>query len=105
MLGDLEQLVLLAILRVGDDAYGVRISEELARHGGRDLTFATIHKVLERLETKGYVTSALGDPTPVRGGRAKRYFAVSALGRRVLKQELAIIRTMASGLNLGWDPA
>jgi DNA-binding PadR family transcriptional regulator len=105
MLGDLEQLVMLAVMRTGDDAYGVRIAEEIARHGGRDLTFATIHKALERLEEKGFVRSQLGDPTPVRGGRAKRYFAVTAQGRRVLKQELAIIRHMAAGLELGWDPA
>ena len=49
MLGDLEQLVMLAVMRTGDDAYGVRIADEIARHGGRDLTFATIHKALERL--------------------------------------------------------
>ena len=104
MLGDLEQLVLLAVIRTGDEAYGVRIGEEIARYGGRDLTFATIHKALERLETKGHVRSHLGDPTPVRGGRAKRYFEVTAQGRRVLKQELAIIRQMAAGLQLGWDP-
>jgi DNA-binding PadR family transcriptional regulator len=105
VLGDLEQLVLLAVLRIGDGAYGVRIGEELARHGGRDLTFATIHKVLERLEDKGFVRSQLGDPTPVRGGRAKRYFSVTAQGKRVLRHELAIIRNMAAGLELGWDPA
>jgi DNA-binding PadR family transcriptional regulator len=105
VLGDLEQLVMLAVLRIGEDAYGVRVSEEIARHGGRDLTFATIHKALERLEAKGYVRSHLGDPTPVRGGRAKRYFAVTAQGKRVLRQELAIIRQMALGLDLGFDHA
>lgn len=103
MLGDLEQLVLLAVMRTGDDAYGVRIAEEIATHGGRDLTFATIHKALERLEEKGFVRSRLGDPTPVRGGRAKRYFEITAVGRKTLRAELAIIRNMARGLSLGWD--
>jgi DNA-binding PadR family transcriptional regulator len=103
MLGDLEQLVLLAVLRTGDDAYGVRIAEMLAQSANRKLTLATIHKALERLEAKGFVASHLGDPTPVRGGRAKRYFRVTGEGRRVLRKELSVIRSMAAGLSLGWD--
>ena len=103
MLGDLEQLVLLATMRAGDDAYGVRIANEIARHARRRLTLATIHKTLARLEGKGFVRSELGDPTPVRGGRAKRFFRLTAQGRRVLASELAAIRNLASGLELGLD--
>jgi DNA-binding PadR family transcriptional regulator len=103
MLGELEQIVLLGILRVGDEAYGVPILEEIAREARRDLTLATVYKTLSRLEEKGFVTSRLGDPTPARGGRRKRYFALTAPGRRALRQSVNALRRMTRGLAPGLE--
>ena len=69
MLGELEQVVLLAVLRVGKDAYGVPVHDEIQRRAGRDLTLGTIYKTLTRLEEKELVTSYIGAPTAERGGR------------------------------------
>src|SRR5215813_7003584 len=79
-LGDFEQIVLLAILRLGDKAYGVTIRREIAAHTERDPSPGALYTTLDRLEEKGLVSSRFGDPTPQRGGRAKRYFTVSAKG-------------------------
>ena len=68
MLGEFEQLVLLAVLRLGDDAYGVPVLAEIERATGRSPTLATVHTTLSRLEAKGLVVSRLGEPTPQRGG-------------------------------------
>jgi hypothetical protein len=76
-LGELEQLVMLALLRLGEDAYGIPVQQELARVARRHATFATVYSTLQRLETKGFVKSRLGDPTPERGGRRKKFFAVT----------------------------
>ena len=90
-LGEFEQVVMLAILRLDDGAYAVAIREEILGCTGRDVSRGSIYITLDRLETKGYLRSRLGDPTPERGGRAKRYYelrprAVEALreGRRAL---------------------
>jgi DNA-binding PadR family transcriptional regulator len=81
-LGNFELMVLLAVLRVGDDAYGVPIARELEETSGRDVLLGSVYAALDRLEAKGLVASRLGDPTPERGGRAKRYFKVTAKGLR-----------------------
>jgi DNA-binding PadR family transcriptional regulator len=104
MLGELEQIVLLAVLRVGDAAYGVPVHDEIVRHARRDLTLGTVYKTLSRLEEKGYVRSYEGDPTPQRGGRRTRCFAVTAAGRRSLESTLATLRRMAVGLDVGLEP-
>lgn len=90
-LGEFEQVVMLSILRLGDEAYAVSIRDEILRCTGRDVSRGSIYITLDRLETKGYLRSWFGDPTPERGGRAKRYYtlrprAVDALreGRRAL---------------------
>jgi PadR family transcriptional regulator len=90
-LGEFEQVVLLAVLRLGDEAYAVTVRDEIRRCTGRDVARGSIYITLDRLETKGYLRSRLADPTPERGGRAKRYYtlrprAVEALreGRRAL---------------------
>src|SRR3954465_4897619 len=75
-LGEFEHMVLLAIMRLGDDAYAVPIREEIARCTGRDAPRGSIYITLDRLETKGYLKSRLADPTPERGGRAKRYYTL-----------------------------
>jgi PadR family transcriptional regulator, regulatory protein PadR len=104
MLGELEQIVLLAVLRVGDAAYGVPVHDEIVRLTGRDLTIGTVYKTLARLEDKGFVRSREGDPTPQRGGRRTRCFAVTTSGRRSLESTLAALRRMAVGLDVGLEP-
>jgi DNA-binding PadR family transcriptional regulator len=85
-LGELEQMILLAILRLGDDAYGMSIRDELERRAGRSVTRSAAYITLERLAKKGYVTTRMGDPTPERGGRAKRYYEISDAGREALRE-------------------
>ena len=102
-LGDLEQVVLLAVLRIGRDAYGISIQQEIADRARRDLTLGTIYKTLSRLEAKGLVGSRLGEPTAERGGRAKRHYSVSAAGRRTLQSSLSALRRMAAGLDVGLE--
>jgi PadR family transcriptional regulator PadR len=99
-LGEMELMVLLAIVRLGDDAYGVPISGELLNLAGREVALGSIYAALDRLEQKGFVTSSLGDPTPERGGRAKRYFRVTSSGIRVLKTTRAALINLWSGIPL-----
>ena len=97
-LGELEQIVLLAVLRLGEGAYGVPIRLEIERRTGRSLTVGALYRTLDRLEEKGYVTSWFGDPTPERGGRSKRYFEVRPLGLRTLKASRDALAAMWRGL-------
>lgn len=97
-IGEFEQLVLLAILRLGDRAYGVPIVEELGARTGRTVTRASVYVALRRLEEKGMVASSLGEPTPERGGRAKRYYRVSAAALRRLRSARAAFVRMAEGI-------
>jgi DNA-binding PadR family transcriptional regulator len=85
-LGDLEHLVLLAILRLGKDAYGIPILDEVSARSGRDVSRATVYVALKRLEQKGLVTSRLGESTPERGGRAKRFFKLKPPGLKALRE-------------------
>ncbi len=85
-LGGFELLVLLALMRVGDDAYGVPISEAIEESSGREVAIGSVYITLERLERKGFVASRLGEPTAERGGRAKTYFRVTANGLRAVRQ-------------------
>lgn len=106
VLGEFEQLVLLAVLQAGADAYGVKVSREIGERAGRDVSLGAVYKTLERLEEKGLVTSRFGEPTLERGGRRKRLFSVAPLGLRVLRDTLEAIRRMQAGLEsrLGLDP-
>jgi DNA-binding PadR family transcriptional regulator len=81
-LGNFELLVLLAVLRLGDEAYGVPIAQAIEDSTAREVVLGSVYAALERLELKGLVSSALGEPTASRGGRAKRYFRVTARGLR-----------------------
>ena len=81
-LGHFELLVLLALIRVGDDAYGVPIAQAIEHSSGKHVILASVYNTLERLEEKGMIRSTIGQPTPERGGRAKRYFAITTTGRR-----------------------
>ena len=97
-LGELEQIVLLAILRLGDDAYGVPIGLEIEKRTGRSLTVGALYRTLDRLEDKGYVSSWFGDPTPERGGRSKRYFKARPAAVRALRASRDALAAMWEGL-------
>ena len=103
-LGDFEQLVLLALVRLKDDAYGVTIHDEIVRRARREVTIAAVYKTLERLEAKGLAVSRVGEPTAERGGRRKKYFSIQPAGRRALAQALASLRRMTDGLPRELDP-
>ena len=85
-LTDFELMILLSILRLGDEAYGVPIAREIETTGGRSVVVAAVYAALDRLEANGLVSSAVGDPTPERGGRAKRFFRVSPAGLKAVRQ-------------------
>ena len=91
LLTDFELMILLAILRVGDEAYGVRIADEIERTARRTVVMAAVYAALDRLERNGLVSSSIGDPTPERGGRAKRFFEVTPRGLRAVKQTQAAL--------------
>ena len=99
-LGEFEQIVLLAILRVGDDAYGVTIRAEIEVCTDRAPSPGALYTTLDRLEDKGFVASRLGDPTPQRGGRAKRYFAVTGAGLEAVARAQRSYRRLLKGLRL-----
>ena len=99
-LGEFEQLILLAILRLGDQAYGVSIRAELADRARRIVAPGALYTALERLEAKGLITSRMGDPTPQRGGRAKRYVAVTAAGRRAVARAQRAYQRLLDGLDV-----
>ena len=98
-LGELEQLILLAILRLRDDAYGVTIRAELADRAGRHVAPGAMYTTLERLEAKGLIASRMSNPTPQRGGRAKRHVTVTAAGRHALTRALQAYNRMLEGLD------
>jgi PadR family transcriptional regulator PadR len=98
-LGEFEQLVMLAVLRLDEDAYGTSIGDELKERAQRDASPGAIFTTLERLEARGLVTSRYGDPTPERGGRRKRFYRLTVDGRRALTQSLRAVRQMARGLD------
>ncbi|MDQ1405751.1 MAG: PadR family transcriptional regulator, regulatory protein PadR [Acidobacteriaceae bacterium] len=96
-LGEFEQLVLLAILRLGTDAYGMTIRREIEERADRPTSIGALYLTLERLEEKKFIRSELGDATPERGGRAKRFFTVNASGKAMLRKSLQAVRKMATG--------
>jgi PadR family transcriptional regulator, regulatory protein PadR len=98
VLGAFEQAVLLAIVRLGDDAYGRAILEEVQARLERDVAAGAVHATLERLEHKGLLTSRLGSGTPVRGGRARRFYRLQPAGVRALNDARAAVDTLWHGL-------
>ncbi len=90
-LGEFELMLLLAVIQLADDAYGVPISRELEAHRGRDVSVGSVYAALERLEAKGLVESNLGDPTPERGGKAKRYFRITKEGLRQVQETRRVL--------------
>ena len=98
MLGTLEQIVLLAVMCLAADAYGTTIRDEIQSRTGRRISFGAVYVTLQRLESKGFVTSWMGEPTAERGGRAKRFFRASAAGRRAVQRSQAAIAAMNPSL-------
>lgn len=98
LLTDFELMILLAILRVGEGAYGVRIADEIELTGGRSVVMGAVYAALGRLERNELVSSLVGDPTPERGGRAKRFFKVTPRGLRNVKQTQGALVALWTGL-------
>src|SRR5690348_11391479 len=98
LLGGFENLLLLAILRLDDRAYGVAIRQELIHEADKDVAIGAIYTGLDRLEQKGFVKSWSGEPTPERGGRAKKFYRVTAQGRKALEETHRMIGSLAVGL-------
>jgi DNA-binding PadR family transcriptional regulator len=97
-LGDFEQIVLLAVLRLGEDAYGVPVRREIEKRTGRSLTVGALYRTFDRLEEKGYLTSRFSDPTPERGGRSKRYFRLQPAALESLRASRTALSAMWEGL-------
>jgi PadR family transcriptional regulator PadR len=97
-LGEFEQLVLIAVVRLGADAYGATIRREIESRAGRRLSISAVYTTLERLEQKGCVRSWIGAPTPERGGRRRKHFALQPLGARSLKAAYRSYAGMVAGL-------
>ncbi|MGB2426433.1 MAG: PadR family transcriptional regulator [Alteromonas sp.] len=99
-LGELEQVLLLTILRLNNRTYGVEIRQAMLDLINRDISIGALYTTLGRLESKGLVNSAMGEASPERGGRAKKYYSVSAQGQTALKNSLSGISTLSEGLSL-----
>jgi PadR family transcriptional regulator PadR len=100
LLGEVEQLVLLAALRLGDDAYAVAVRDTIESRAGIALSRVTVYITLDRLERKGYVRSWFADPTPERGGKAKRYFRLEPEAFRALRGSMQAVERLAAGTRL-----
>jgi PadR family transcriptional regulator, regulatory protein PadR len=90
-LGEFELMILLAVLALGEEAYGVPISREIEKHRRREVAVGSVYAALERLEAKGLVASSLGEPTPERGGKAKRFFRVTGEGLRQVRETRRVL--------------
>jgi len=97
-LGELEQLILLVVLRLADEAYANPIGEALASGAGRRIARGALYTALERLEVKGCVRSTMGPPLPERGGRARRYFSVTPTGLAALRSSRRVLLGLWNGL-------
>jgi PadR family transcriptional regulator, regulatory protein PadR len=93
-LGEFELMLLLAVIHLGEEAYGVPVSRQLELHRGRNVSVGSVYAALERLEAKGLVTSNLGDPTPERGGKAKRYFRITKEGLRQVRETRRVLTSL-----------
>ncbi len=97
-LGEFELMVLLTILRLGEEAYGVPLARELASMRGREVAIGSVYAALDRLELKALVSSTLGEATPERGGRAKRYFRVTEQGLRAIHETRNVLHKLWKSL-------
>jgi PadR family transcriptional regulator PadR len=103
VLGDFEQLVLFGVLRLDDGAYGAGIRQEIHARSGRDVSINAVYTTLDRLETKGFVRSWTGEPTAQRGGRRRKFYALTPAGKAALKQAYRAVTAMADGLERRLD--
>jgi PadR family transcriptional regulator PadR len=107
-LGEFEHIIVLALLRLEDRAYGVTVRQEIELRTKREVSIGAVYATLDRLQAKGYVTSYLGDPTPERGGRSKRFFHVTAKGVTAVNRTQHALQSMTAGLDLirsySWPP-
>ena len=97
-LGEFEMHVMLGVRRLAKNAYGMTIRQEIIETTGRDVSRGATYATLDRLQGKGFVSSWLADPTPERGGRAKRYYKIEAAGSHALESSLNALQSMAEGL-------
>ncbi|MCC6930976.1 MAG: helix-turn-helix transcriptional regulator [Gemmatimonadaceae bacterium] len=102
-LGDLEQLVMLALLRLGEDGFGAAVQREIAERSGRDVTLGAVYTALARLEEKGFVRSYVGDPLPQRGGRRRRHYEVRPEGRVAIAEAWRAMKALSRGLTTQLD--
>jgi DNA-binding PadR family transcriptional regulator len=100
-LGDFERIVLLALVRLRENAYGVTIRREIEERAGREVSYGALYTTLDRMEAKGYVSSRIGEPTQVRGGRAKKYFQIAAPGIEALNKTRQTIASMGGLVHVG----
>ena len=103
-LGALELTILLAVARLGDDAYGLAIRRDISTRTGRDYSVGAVYTTLERLEAKGLVTSRTTSPTPVRGGRSRRHFKTTAAGNRAIRQAERVAKSVWAGIGSTLNP-
>ena len=97
-LGEFEHLILLALVRLGDDAYGVTIKDEIEAQTGREIYVGAVYTALARLQKNGHVASQVGEPTAERGGRRKKFYRLRDSGREALANSQAALRGMAEGI-------
>ena len=97
-LGNFDLMLLLALMRLGEDAYGVTIAQELEAQTGLEVVVASVYATLDRLQERGLVSSSLGDSTPERGGRAKRYFRITGAGIREVRGAQRSLMNLWKGL-------
>lgn len=97
-LGEFEQLLLFALLRLGDDAYGVTLRREIEARTDRTVSAGAVYTAMERLETRGFVSSVIGEPTPQRGGKRKKYYRMESAGARALARSYESLQEMARGM-------
>ena len=98
ILGELEQLLMLTVLRLGDNAHSVAVRQDLKARTGREVSPGAVYTTLERLEGRGLIGSRYGEPVAERGGRSKRYYRLRADGRRALSQALGAVRRATDGI-------
>jgi DNA-binding PadR family transcriptional regulator len=97
-LGAFEEIVLLALVQVGEGAYGMTVRREIEERSGRSVSIGAVYSTLDRLERKGYVSSRLADPDAVRRGRARRYFQIEQAGEEALHRSREVVSSMWEGL-------
>ena len=104
-LGEFEQLVLLALIRLADEAYGMAVRREIEDRADRAVSIGAVYATLDRLEEKGLVKSRLGEPSEERGGRAKKCCTITAAGGKALERSQQAVRQMLAGLPARWNPS